>query len=91
MFNQELAKYLSNYRWSGCRDQHDINDEELNRIVMIMARVAESYDCSTSSGFTPCEAELEGLLTRFYEAGVKRGEEAATRQIIWNLEKRLPN
>ena len=86
IFNKELADYLKNYRWSSTREQKKINDEELNRIVHIMSRVAESYDCSTASGFTYCEEAFEDLLIRFYKAGVKRGEESAKQQMIWHLQ-----
>ena len=89
IFNKELADYLCNYRWSENRERKKINDEELNRIVMIMSRVAEGYDCSTSSGFTGCEQAFEDLLIRFYEAGVKRGEESAKRQMIWHLQESM--
>ena len=89
IFDKELSDYLHNYRWSSVLERSSINDEEFNQILMIMMRVSESYDCSISSGFTSCEYALSELLIRFYNAGVKRGEEHAKRQMIWKLQESL--
>ena len=82
MFKPELAKYFKKYRYGGNPDQKKIGEEELNRIVMIMGRVSEDYDCSTSSGFTYCEQEFARLLLKIYEAGIETGKDYAKREIV---------
>ena len=89
IFNKELADYLKSFRWNGNREQKQIEDEELNRIVIIMARVAESYSCSVAEGFTYEEGALERVLTIFYNAAFEQGKEAAKREIIWQIQKSI--
>lgn len=89
IFNKELADYLNTFRWSGNRNQKQIEDEELNRILIIMARVAESYSCSVAEGFTYEEEALEKVLTKFYNAAFEKGKEAAKREMIWQLQKSM--
>lgn len=89
IYNKELADYLNTFRWSENRDEKQIEDEELNRILMIMARVAESYSCSVAQGFTYQEQELERILTKFYEAAVEDGKKAAKREMIWRIQESM--
>ena len=89
IYNKELADYLNTFRWSENRDEKPIGDEELNRILMIMVRVAKNYSCSTSEGFTQQEEELERILKEFYEAGIKDGKKAAKREIIWRIQESM--
>lgn len=88
MFNTELKdKIRRTFRFKRNSDcELNLSDDELGQIQMIMERVAEAYDCSTSSGFTWQEAAIAEMLETLYDCAFEDGRRFERRQNKYHFD-----
>lgn len=88
MFNTELKdKIRRSFHFKYNPDcKLDLSDDELGRIQRIMERVAEAYNCDTSSGFTWQESAIAEMLETLYDCAFEDGRRFERQQNKYHFD-----